>query len=183
MSTMLATTNPAAVAEIEGNKDRRKPYEGQVVIFHMRPGEGRGGRMQAPAIVTRVEDDDHVELLVLFAADDFISRWKIPRRTEQNPYNSWAFNAHDESNYTPGPLPIVQLQPADDLNWDDVKQMYREIGELRASVATLLNSPANPEVREVMPPRSHDDLAMRVDNGPVQRPKKPKPHVVKNETD
>src|SRR5262249_33705200 len=137
MSTLLSTTNPDAVREIEGDRDRRKPYEGQLVIFHMRPGEGRQGRMSAPAIVTRIEDEDHVELLVLFAADDFISRWKIPRKTEQNPFNSWSFNSYDEVFYRPKGEVSVEPKPEGHLNWDDFKKLYEEFGVMRAVNAEL----------------------------------------------
>ena len=105
MSTMLKTTNPEAVNEIDPNRDRRVPYVGQSLIFHMRSGEGRAGKMTAAAICTQVEDEDHVELLVIFAADDFITRWKIPRKTEQNNTNCWAFNAYDELHYRFGMAP------------------------------------------------------------------------------
>ena len=41
MSVMLRSTNPSAVNEIDPDRDRRVPYQGQRVLFHSRPGEGR----------------------------------------------------------------------------------------------------------------------------------------------
>jgi hypothetical protein len=137
MSVMLATTNPAAVAEADPNRDRRVPYEGQVVTFHMRSGEGRGGRMTAPAIITRVEDEDHVELLVIFAADDFITRWKIARKTEQNNVNCWSFNSHDQVHYLKDEAKAETPKPTDTMSWADVEDMYLEVGTLRERVAIL----------------------------------------------
>lgn len=101
MSVMLRTTNPAAAGD---TGDHRQPYIGQMVVFHMRPGEGRGGKMSAPAMVTYIHDEDHVELLVIFAADDFITRIKIPRRSDQNNVNCWSFNDHDDINYGASPM-------------------------------------------------------------------------------
>lgn len=100
MSTLLATTNPAAAAEFQ-NRDLRRPYEGQSVIFHARPGEGRGGRTTAVGLVLRVEDDDNVDIIIIHDADDFIVRNKIPRKTDQNNVNCWSFNDYDERNYDP----------------------------------------------------------------------------------
>lgn len=99
MSTMLKTTNPSAVAEADPSSDRRVPYVGQAVLFHARPGEGRAGRVVSPALVLRVEDDDHADLLIIYDADDFIVRQKIPRKTDQNNINAWSFNEHDQKNY------------------------------------------------------------------------------------
>lgn len=98
MSVMLATTNPEAMAEYQ-NKDRRIPYVGQWLVFHTRPGEGRAGSMTAPALVLRIHDEDHVDILIKWGQEDEIERQKIPRKTDQNNFNAWSFNAHDEINY------------------------------------------------------------------------------------
>jgi hypothetical protein len=88
MSEMLRTTNPEAVG-LKPEDDRRVLYEGQIVFFHPRQGEGRAGRLRVPAIVTRVEDEDHIELVVL--DDPPVCRTNVVRRTAQNPVNSWSF--------------------------------------------------------------------------------------------
>lgn len=138
MSVMLKTTNPAAAQENEPDRDRRVPYEGQVLVFWLRPGEGRAGKTRAPAIVTRVEDEDHVEVVVYFAADDQLTKWKIPRKSEQNPVNAWAFNDWDEKNYIPASMTINRPpEPDGHLTWDDVKEMHAEMGRMRAEIADL----------------------------------------------
>jgi hypothetical protein len=144
MSVMLRSTNPAAVNEIDPDRDRRVPYQGQRVLFHSRPGEGRSGKMTAIADVMAVEDDDHCELLIHYAADDAIVRWKIPRRTEQNPFNSWSFTEYDQYWYQrsaghPGEPPPPS--PESHLTWDDVKAMHAEIGVLRNKVVALEAKP------------------------------------------
>jgi len=133
MSVMLRTTNPA-VADEENPRDRRRPYVGQTVVFHIRPGEGRGGKTTAPAMVTHVYDDDAVELLIIYAADDFLTRIKIPRRTEQNPINAWSFNEWDEEHYL---KPVVaSVSPYDDSDLHDkIAKLDRELGVLRNIVA------------------------------------------------
>ena len=99
MSVMLRTTNPAAAGEIDPGRDRRVPYVGQWVIYHCRPGEGFQGRLEAPAIVINVEDDDHIEIVIFRAGDDTITRFKVPRRTDQNTFNCWSFNEWDDRHY------------------------------------------------------------------------------------
>jgi hypothetical protein len=139
MSVMLRTTNPGAADEMDPAHDRRVPYVGQWLVFHMRPGEGRGGKLQAPAVVIRVEDNDHVELVVFHAADDQITRWKIPRRTEQNPVNAWAFNDWDEVHYQPGSHVVEAPKPEGHLDWEDVRKMHEEMAALRGRVLHLEN--------------------------------------------
>lgn len=144
MSVMLSSTNPAAVNEIDPNRDRRRPFVGQRVLFHSRPGEARMVRMgKATAIadVLNVEDDDHVELLIHYAADDALVRWKIPRRTDQNPFNSWSFNDYDELYYLRGAIPSATPKPEGHFTWDDVKAMHAELGALRNRVAALEAKP------------------------------------------
>lgn len=137
MSTLLRTSNPAVMAEIDPGRDHRIPYQGQIVIFHARQGEGRGGKLTAPAIVTAVEDEDHVEIMIIYAADDFHTRWNIPRRTEQNPFNAWSFNDHDEVHYRPGAPKPEAPKPDGHLDWSDVESMHHEIGTLRNRLAAL----------------------------------------------
>jgi hypothetical protein len=137
MSVMLKTTNPDAVNEMDPHRDRRVPHQGQVLIYHMRPGEGRGGKITAPGIVTRVEDDDHVELMIVHAADDFITRWKIPRKTEQNPVNAWSFTEDDEKHYARETAKEEAPAPDGRLTWDDVKAMHAEVAAMRGKIASL----------------------------------------------
>src|SRR5882672_11008036 len=134
---MLKSTNPAAVNEIDPDHDRRVPYQGQRVLFHSRPGEGRSGKMTAIADVMAVEDDDHCELLIHYAADDAIVRWKIPRRTEQNPFNSWSFTEDDDVHYQRNGHRDAAPKPEGHLTWEDFRAMYAEIGVLRTKMAAL----------------------------------------------
>jgi hypothetical protein len=154
---MLATTNPAALAEIDPTRDRRVPYQGQIVLFHARPGEGRGGRFVSPAIVMGIEDEDHIELLILYAADDAVNRWKIPRRTDQNPYNSWSFTEWDEKHYQPNETVPAEPQPdpKGHLTWRDVEDMYKVLLELRNQVATITKHDGSKKHHKVLDSR-HD---------------------------
>lgn len=137
MSVMLQTTNPEAAGAMDPARDRRVPYQGQTLVYHMRPGEGRGGKITAPGIVTRVEDDDHVELMIIHAADDFITRWKIPRKSDQNPVNAWSFTEDDDKNYRPGAEKVDEPKPEGRLTWGDVMAMHAEMATLRNKIAAL----------------------------------------------
>jgi hypothetical protein len=138
MSTMLRTSNPTAVAEeIDPGRDYRRPYKGQRVLYHSRPGEGRAGKFTEIADVINVEDDDHVELLVILGPNDFHARLNVPRRTDQNPFNSWSFTEYDQEHYRPGDEKAEAPSPTGPLNWDDVKAMHSELGALRNRVAAI----------------------------------------------
>lgn len=126
MSVMLATTNPQAVGELEPSRDHRSAYVGQWVIFHTRPGEGRGGTMTTPALVLRIHDEDHVDLLIKWGQEDEIERQKIPRKTDQNNFNAWSFNADDEFNYRDD-SPLREA----------VKALADEVKELSERIAAL----------------------------------------------
>ena len=142
MAVMMRSVNPDAVDEIDPNRDRRRPYVGQSVIFHARPGEARMGKFAAPAIVTAVEDDDHVELLAIYAADDSILRWKIPRKTEQNPFNAWSFNEYDQEHYRPGPALAAPPEPS---ALRELKEMREHVQELRNRVMQLEDAATSPK--------------------------------------
>lgn len=130
MSVMLKTTNPEAAGAMEPDRDRRVPYVGQAVIYHARPGESRGGKSLAPAMVTRVEDDDHIEAMIIWAADDFITRWKIPRKTEQNPINAWSFSEWDEKTYAMPATIVVDPGPT-------LSDLSSQVETLRSKIASL----------------------------------------------
>lgn len=130
---MLATTNPGAVDEIDANRDRRRPYVGQRVIYHSRPGESRFGRQQAIADVLHIVDDDMVELLVTYAADDSLIRVNIPRRTDQNPFNSWSFTEYDEENYLPSSKRDKLAQAIDDIA--ALRNKVRELSDENTALA------------------------------------------------
>lgn len=120
MSVMLRTTNPTAAAEYEDAKDRRVPYLGQVLIYHARPGEGRSGKLQTLAFCSKILDEDHVELMIMWDQMDFNVGHKIARKSDQQPFASWSFNDWDMAHYkdaaalareptTPAPVSQVEL--------------------------------------------------------------------------
>ena len=149
MSTMLRTSSPEAYAAIDPSYDRRAPYVGQTVVFHHRPGESRTGKPTAPAVVTEVQGEDHVELVIIYPADDFRTCWNVPRRSDQNPINCWTFNQWDEEHYRPGATP-AEAQPTgalDALRQEidalrsrivaEAKAINAEIGSLHSGLAAL----------------------------------------------
>jgi hypothetical protein len=75
--------------------------------------------------------------MVIHAADDFHTRWNVPRKTEQNPFNSWSFNDHDQEHYRPGAAKPEVPKPDGHLTWNDVKAMHAEMAVLRNKVSAL----------------------------------------------
>ena len=154
MSTYLATSNPEAVAtEIDPGHDRRKPYVGQVVLFHPRIGMGQ----IAPAVVLQVNDDDHVDLCVILGASgpatvslnmagvvahraanmlSGVIYHSVPRGNEQNTNDVWAFNDHDRKHYHKDAVKH-DPHPTGRLDWDDVRVMHDTIIELRNRLAEV----------------------------------------------
>jgi hypothetical protein len=99
MSVMMRTVNPEATAELEAGRDRRLPHVAQMLLYHARPGEGRRGRLEAPAVCNAVLDEDHVDLTVIWEGDELVTWRNVPRRTDQNTFNAWTFNAVDQKHY------------------------------------------------------------------------------------
>jgi hypothetical protein len=86
---------------IDPHHDHRRPYVGQTVLFHPRLGElgfiGREGCV--PAQVLSVVDDDHVDLNLALAGVNPVVRLNVPRKTDDEPSGSWAWNDHDAEHY------------------------------------------------------------------------------------
>jgi hypothetical protein len=56
MAMLLRTLNPEVADELdpESSRRRRRPFEGQMVLFHYREGQSLDRRVTVPAIVTKV---------------------------------------------------------------------------------------------------------------------------------
>ncbi len=79
MGHMLATMNPEAVREIE--HPTALPAVGATVVYCPRPGEVRAGKTRVPARVIKADvDNGLLDLVVIYEADDFLSRKSVPRR-------------------------------------------------------------------------------------------------------
>jgi hypothetical protein len=127
---MLRTTNPEAAGE--GDHDRRRPYQGQSVIFH--GNDRRAGRTDAIADVMFVHDDDHVDLLIKYDADDFMRREKIPRKTDQNNINCWSFNDYDEQHYVVDPAATVLIGGAMQV---EINELTKKVEQLEAVISKI----------------------------------------------
>jgi hypothetical protein len=86
MSTMLATTNPAAADRIA---PATAPGVGGSVVFVPRPGEQRMGRNEFPAMVLFKHDDLTLDLLVFYGAEDQGERLRTRAWSEDEPYHCW----------------------------------------------------------------------------------------------
>lgn len=79
MGHMLATVNREAADEID--HPTPLPDIGSTVVYIPRAGQVRAGKTRVPAIVTgRDVDNRLLDLVVIYDADDFLSKPRIPRR-------------------------------------------------------------------------------------------------------
>lgn len=79
MAHMLASINREAADEID--RPTPLPDIGSTVVYIPRAGQVRAGKTRVPAIVTgRDVDNRLLDLVVIYDADDFLSKPRIPRR-------------------------------------------------------------------------------------------------------
>lgn len=72
MSHLMSTVNPEAIREMEPD---RLPAAGDFVIFMCRPGEGRRGRYEFPALVIGRNDSrgpNGLDIVVIYDANDMV---------------------------------------------------------------------------------------------------------------
>jgi hypothetical protein len=101
---MLQTSSPEAHAEIAPEHDRRRPYVGQVILFHARDPISTvwPPTKPYPAVVMQLDRDDHDRIdLLMFGGPGVLDRHYVPRKTDQNCADSWSFTDWDEKNYHP----------------------------------------------------------------------------------
>ncbi len=92
MGHLLATVNPGAVDMI-GGEEATLPGISNMVVYICRPGEGRRGRQEFPAIVMSEPqgDGNALDLVVFYDESDLGYRERIPMRSEQHDYPAWRF--------------------------------------------------------------------------------------------
>lgn len=79
MGHMLASINPEAADEID--RPTPLPDIGSTVVYIPRAGQVRAGKTRVPAIVTGRDVENRIlDLVVIYDADDFLSKPRIPRR-------------------------------------------------------------------------------------------------------
>jgi hypothetical protein len=85
----LQTTNPEAVDQI-GGEASTLPDVGTSVVYLCRPGEGRSGRMEFPALVMyHARDPRSLGLLVIYAVDDSVEMASVPEFSEAVQHPAW----------------------------------------------------------------------------------------------
>lgn len=96
MGHLLATINPGAVDQIGGTPAALPGVSGWVVYIP-RPGEGRGGRGEFPALVMSRNEQagtGTLDLLVVYDANDVIIRNGIPMTHPDHPFPAWRHPDH-----------------------------------------------------------------------------------------
>src|SRR6266487_63381 len=85
----LETMNPEAVDRI-GGSDPTLPDIGTAVVYIARPGEGRSGRSEFPAMVmAHTPDGRSLYLRVDYAVDDSIECPSISEVSDEVPWPAW----------------------------------------------------------------------------------------------
>jgi hypothetical protein len=68
----------------------KRPDIGSVVVYVSRPGEGRAGKSEFPALVMHHEPDgESVVLLVIYDVDDMVTRPALREVSEDFPWPAW----------------------------------------------------------------------------------------------
>jgi ParB-like chromosome segregation protein Spo0J len=68
----------------------KRPDIGSVVVYISRPGEGRAGKSEFPALVMHHEPDgESVVLLVIYDVDDMVTRPALREVSEDIPWPAW----------------------------------------------------------------------------------------------
>lgn len=73
------------------------PDLGTIVVYVSRPGEGRAGKSEFPAIVMHHEPDrESLVLMVIYDVDDMVLRPAMCEATEVNPWPAWRHRRDQE---------------------------------------------------------------------------------------
>ena len=92
MGHLLATVNPGA-ADMVGGTEATLPGVASTVIYICRPGEGRRGKHEFPAIVMSepMDGNNAIDLVVVYDDADFGYRERIPMQSAQHDFPAWRY--------------------------------------------------------------------------------------------
>jgi len=128
MAHLMKTINEDAAKDLSAPEPL--PGVGESVVFYPRPGELRAGRGKHAAIVTASNDDDQsLDLVVIYDADDFIGQRKVKRRSLDGGMG-W------EPMYATKTLPAAVLAP----DLEAINMLSKQIAELKATVVNLTSA-------------------------------------------
>lgn len=88
MGHLLATLNPESADRIAGPIP---PGVGGWVVYVARPGEGRSGSQEFPALVMRPRESSGLDLLVFYGVEDIGERPNMPPVDADHPFPGWKF--------------------------------------------------------------------------------------------
>ena len=95
-STMQAIGEKEEIARQEVAAAR--PDKGTMVVYVSRPGEGRAGKSEFPAVVMHHEPDgESVQLLIIYDVDDFVMRPMLREVSEDWPYPAFRYPKSQEA--------------------------------------------------------------------------------------
>lgn len=127
--TKMIENDPERANATEDPKTLPLPGVGETVIFYPRPGELRPGRGKHAAIVTASnEEDDTLDLVVIFDYDDFVGQRRVKRR-----------DLDGGMGWEPRPrfAPFVNIPPHDT---DTIARLYEELAKTNEKVAGIFQA-------------------------------------------
>lgn len=93
MGHLLETINPESADRIAGPLP---PGVGGWVVYVARPGEGRSGSQEFPALVMKRREGSGLDLLVFYGVEDIGERADMPPINEDHPFPGWKFRTEAE---------------------------------------------------------------------------------------
>lgn len=125
----LSTINPEAAEAIDApDVVSNLPDIGTSVVYLSRPGEGRAGKMEFPAIVLHHERQGGLYLLVIYAVDDMVERPNVPQYSEDTPFPAWRhIQGAEPEAFEPSRLNIMRKDL--DEAWQTIHELRKKLDE------------------------------------------------------
>ena len=156
MGMYLSTVNKEASDEIMNPTPL--PEIGSSVVYCPRPGEVRAGKKRVPALVIgRDVDNGLLDLVVIYDADDFLSKRRIPRRMGED--QGWEPSS-DSATAVLEKLETFKSELAEVLFWNHAKptvSVLDRLDNLATRLAVLENRPRVGRPPNAKPAESGED--------------------------
>jgi hypothetical protein len=118
------------------------PDIGTIVVYLARPGEGRAGKSEFPAIVMHHEPDrESVVLYVIYDVDDHVTRPAMREASDEIPYPAWRYRRDQElERFDPTRINIIRRDLNDTVeHLDEMKRaLYGEWERPDKSILEIL---------------------------------------------
>ena len=139
----LETINIEAVDQYGGTPEQL-PDVGQAVVYIARPGEGRAGKAEFPALVMHIEPDGKsLSILVIYDVDDQVVRPNIRQRTEEVEWPAWRWvRSAEPEKFDPSRLNIIRRDL--DAARTQLSELSEKLDKTRADIYGEYEAPNQP---------------------------------------